>query len=57
VAFGVKFSVLLDCFNLSAQRYKSLDDVQKFITLKPFIVSGSLNNRWKYEKLFYICYV
>jgi hypothetical protein len=29
-------------------------DVQKFIALRPFIRSGSLNNRWKAEKLLYV---
>jgi hypothetical protein len=35
--------------------YNSLADVQKFITLRPFVVSGSVNNRWKDEELIYVC--
>jgi hypothetical protein len=34
-------------FSLSAQTYSSLADVQKVITLRPFVVSGRVNNRWK----------
>jgi hypothetical protein len=33
---------------------ESSADVRKFITLRPFIVSGSVSNRWKAEKLFYV---
>jgi hypothetical protein len=43
--------------SLTALAYSSLADVQKFITLRPFIGSGSLNNRWKSEKLLYVCTV
>jgi hypothetical protein len=43
--------------NLSVQVYNRLVDVQKFITLRPFIISGSVNNHWEDEKLFYIFYV
>jgi hypothetical protein len=42
---------------LSVQVYSKLVDVQKFITLRPFIVSGSVNNHWKGETLLYIFYV
>jgi hypothetical protein len=38
---------------LSVQTYSSLADVQKLITLRPFIVSGRVNNRWKDERVFY----
>jgi hypothetical protein len=38
---------------LSVQTYSSLSDVQKLITLRPFIVSGRVNNRWKDERVFY----
>jgi hypothetical protein len=34
-------------------RLGSSADVQKFITLKPFIVSRHKNNRWKEERVFY----
>jgi hypothetical protein len=51
----VKNAVFLGCSSLSALTYSILDDVQKFITLRPFVVSGSVNNRWKAEKLFYVC--
>jgi hypothetical protein len=39
--------------SLSAQTYSSSSDVQKFITLRPFIVSGRVNNRWKEERVLY----
>jgi hypothetical protein len=51
----VKNAVFPGCSSLSALTYSSLADVQKFITLRPFLVSGSLNNRWKAEKLLYVC--
>jgi hypothetical protein len=38
---------------LSVQTYSSLADVQKLITLRLFIVSGRVNNRWKDERVFY----
>jgi hypothetical protein len=50
----VKNTVFLGCSSLSALTYSSLADVQKFITLIPFVVSGSINNRWRYEKLLYV---
>jgi hypothetical protein len=50
----VKHAVLPGCSSLTALTYSSLADVQKIITHRPFIGSGSLNNRWKYEKLPYI---
>jgi hypothetical protein len=37
----------------SVQTYSSLSDVQKLITLRPFIVSGRVNNRWKDERVLY----
>jgi hypothetical protein len=51
----VKNVVLPGCSILSALTYSILADVQKFITLRPFVVSGSVNNHWKAEKLFYVC--
>jgi hypothetical protein len=50
----VKTSGFSDCSNLSVQVYNRMIDIQKFITLRPFIVLGSVNNRWKDEKLLYI---
>jgi hypothetical protein len=43
----VEHAVLPWCSRLTALTYNSLADVQKFITHRPFIVLGSLNNRWK----------
>jgi hypothetical protein len=40
-------------FNLSAQTYNSLADVQKLIAPKLFIKSGCINNRWKEERVIY----
>jgi hypothetical protein len=51
----VENAVFPGCSSLSALTYSSSADVQKFIALRPFIVSGSVNNRWKDEKLFYVC--
>jgi hypothetical protein len=51
----VKKAVFPGCSSLSALTYSILADVQKFITLRPFVVSGSVNNRWKAEKLLYVC--
>jgi hypothetical protein len=51
----VENAVLTGCSSLSALTYSSLADVQKFITLKPFVVSGSVTNCLKGEKLLYIC--
>jgi hypothetical protein len=51
----VKTAVFPGCSSLSAQAYSSLTEIQKFITLRPFAISGSVNNRWKAEKLLYIC--
>jgi hypothetical protein len=54
--FVVKIAVFLGCSSLSALAYSSLDDVlKKIITLRPFVVSGSVNNRWKVRKLPYDC--
>jgi hypothetical protein len=51
----VEHAVFLGYSSLTALTYNSLADVQKFITLRLFIRSGSLNNRWKDEKLLYVC--
>jgi hypothetical protein len=51
----VKNAVFPGCSILSALTYSSLADVQKFITFRPFIVSGSVNTHLKYEKLLYGC--
>jgi hypothetical protein len=51
----VENAVFLGCSSLTALSYNSLADVQKFITLRPFIGPGSLNNHWKTAKLLYIC--
>jgi hypothetical protein len=50
-----KNAVFPDCFRLSALTYSRMAEVQKFITLSPLSVSGSVNNCWKAEKLFYVC--
>jgi hypothetical protein len=42
-----KIQFFQGCSSLSALTYNSLDDVQKFITLRPFIVSESVNTCWK----------
>jgi hypothetical protein len=52
-----KNAVFLGCSSLLALTYNSLADVQKSITHRPFIVSGSVNNHWKDETLLYVCYV
>jgi hypothetical protein len=52
-----KIQFFLGCSSLSALTYSSLPDVQKFITIRTFIVSGSVNTRWKDEKLLYVCHV
>jgi hypothetical protein len=51
----VKNAVLPGCSSLTALTYNSLADVQKFITLRPLVISGSVNNRWKAKKLLYVC--
>jgi hypothetical protein len=45
----VKNAVFPGCSSLSALTYSSLADVQKSITLRPLIVSGSASTRWKAE--------
>jgi hypothetical protein len=50
-----KIAIFPGCSSLSALTYSGLADVQKFITLRLFIVSESVNNRWKYKKLIYVC--
>jgi hypothetical protein len=39
--------------SMSAQTYSSSSDVQKFITLRPFVVSVHVNNRRKDKRVFY----
>jgi hypothetical protein len=51
----VEHAVFPGCSRLTALTYNSLADIQKFITVRPFIGSGNLNNRWKSEKLLYVC--
>jgi hypothetical protein len=46
----VKNAVVPGGSSLSAQSYSSLADVQKLITLRPFMVSVLVNNRWKDKK-------
>jgi hypothetical protein len=53
----VENAVFSSCSSLSALTYSSLTDVQKFITLRTFIVSVSVNNRWKAKKLLYVFHV
>jgi hypothetical protein len=53
----VEHAVFPGCSSLTALTYSSLAGVQNVITLRSFIGSGSLNNRWKSEKLFYVCLV
>jgi hypothetical protein len=50
-------AVFSGCSSLSALTYNSLTDVQKLITLRPFIVSVSVNSRWRAKKLLYISHV
>jgi hypothetical protein len=45
----VKNAVLTNCSSLSALTYSGLAEVQKFITLRPFVVSGNVNSRWKFS--------
>jgi hypothetical protein len=53
----VENAVFPDCSSLSALTYGGLTDVQKFITLRLFIVSVSVNTRWKTKKLHYVFHV
>jgi hypothetical protein len=39
--------------SLSAKTYNSLADVQKFITLRPFIQSRHANNHLEHQKVLY----
>jgi hypothetical protein len=39
--------------SLSAQTYSSLTNVQKSITLKPFVLSRRANNRQKHKRVLY----
>jgi hypothetical protein len=49
----VKNTVFPGGFNLSAQTYNSLVDVQKCITPKLLTISGCACNHWKDEKVLY----
>jgi hypothetical protein len=51
----VKNAIFPGCPSLSALTYSSLAEIKNFITLRPFIISGGVNNRWKSEKLIYVC--
>jgi hypothetical protein len=53
----VKNTIFPGCSSLSALIYSSLAEVQKFITLRPLAVSGSVNNPWKAEELIYALHV
>jgi hypothetical protein len=53
----VKNAVFSGGFSLSAQTYNNLADVKKFIALRPFAVSGRVNNRWKEERVLYNYYI
>jgi hypothetical protein len=53
----VKNVVFPCCSSLSVPTYNSLTDVQKFITLRPLIVSVSVNTCWKSKKLLYVFHV
>jgi hypothetical protein len=44
-ALVVKNAVVPGGSTLSAQTYNSSSDVQKFITLRPFVILGRVNNR------------
>jgi hypothetical protein len=48
-----KNAVFPGCSSLSALTYISLANVYKFITPKPFTLSGHVNNSWKEERVFY----
>jgi hypothetical protein len=45
--YVVKNTVFPGCYSLSALTHSGLADVQKFITPRLFIVSGSVNTHWK----------
>jgi hypothetical protein len=47
-------AVFPGCSSLSALTYNNLIDIQKFITLRPFIVSMSVITLWKFKKLLYV---
>jgi hypothetical protein len=49
----VENAIFPGCSSLSALTYSGLTDIQKFITLRPFIISGRVNNRWKDKNVFY----
>jgi hypothetical protein len=50
----VENTVLPGCSSLSELTYSILVVVRKFITLRPFVVSGRVNNHWKAEKLLFV---
>jgi hypothetical protein len=50
----VKNAVFPGCFSLLALTYGSIAEFQKFITLRLFVILGSVNNRWKAEKFLYV---
>jgi hypothetical protein len=49
----VKKTVFPGGSSLSAQTYSSSTDVQKFITLRPFMIQGHVNNCWKEKRVIY----
>jgi hypothetical protein len=49
----VKNAVFPGGCSLSSQNYSSSVDVQKFITIKLFIVSRRVNNHWKEDRVSY----
>jgi hypothetical protein len=51
----IEHAVFSGCSSLSALIDSSWADVQKFITLRLFIGSESVNNRWKGKNLLYVC--
>jgi hypothetical protein len=53
----LEHAVFSGCSSLTALTCSNLIDIQKFITLRSFIISVTVNNRWKSVKLLYIFYV
>jgi hypothetical protein len=49
----VEHAVFPGCSSLTALTYSGLADVQKLITLRPFIVLVCVNNLWKEERVVY----
>jgi hypothetical protein len=56
-AFALRSAFFPAYSRLSAQVHSSWADAQKFITPRPFVVSRSVSNLLKDEKLFYISHV